>query len=224
MDSSISVPCSAQLTLQFSEKVLSDLGMHISQVAQDNILKLGKQCTGRVDVNGRFKGSAFLYTNHNFAVTCKHVLVGISNQDQMTVSNQDGKQCHAQLYQEHSSLDLCILRLDDSLVQNTITCSLDLRTGLTNYTVGYSSVDEVFRCDKGFVSSQDAIFDPQYFTTTSYADNGFSGAPILSGSGKVIGMVLGHPIGTTIPAIRCLPLKLIGQFCESMAGVARPTL
>lgn len=82
--------------------------------------------------------------------------------------------------------------------------------GDITYIAAYEGVDRVLSFTDGIVSS--ASLDK--YTTTAYADSGYSGAPVIDMRGFLLGIVL-RGFGVTIQQVSFVPANIIHAFLQS---------
>lgn len=190
-------------TLQFPVQQLLVLGVNILEITSEASLSGIKDYVGRVYVDGNFRGSCFFY-RVGYALTDAHVVTG---QNILIKNNRDAS-THAtvRFQQGHRGCfpDLAILQLAQPLSDADPSCSMNVKTGDTSYIVGYHD-DTSLRIDKGMTSVKN-IFQSEYFTTSAFADQSFSGCPCVNARGHIIGMVHGEEGQEK----KCLPLMPIG--------------
>eukprot|EP00798_Chlamydomonas_sp_ICE-L_P027859 gene27859-12036_t len=90
--------------------------------------------------------------------------------------------------------------------------------GDTVYILGFSGASNDLNFTKGMVSS----LHQGGFTTTAFADNGFSGGPVFSIHMELLGMVrggAGYTQGLTNQQVSCVNVDTINGFVGALLNV-----
>ena len=109
--------------------------------------------------------------------------------------------------------DIAVFKSPFQLPHVPHPCATVATVGEAALSVGFKGIpEEVLMIDEGVVSSMGMAG----MTITTYADDGFSGCPVLNADGMFIGMVQGGD-GQTIQQVNTIPAQTIHDFLVSSA-------
>ena len=144
-------------------------------------------------------GSGFVISTNGYIVTNHHVTERAKRAKRVQVAGQDGRKIAARVVESNESRDLAILKVDEGNWSPVELGDMDTAgTGDTVFAIGSpGGIDTVlqFTATRGIVSSiRDfpSAVNPnvkvQYIQTDAAINTGNSGGPLVSESGKVIGV------------------------------------
>lgn len=158
-------------------------------------------------------GSGFHAINTTYTLlTSAHVVFPESKE--LLVYYPNGSQCQAKLIAKDRETDVALIK-GDRYCSNLPT--LRFRTasmGDTVYILGFSRGSNDLNFTKGMVSS----LHQGGFTTTAFADNGFSGGPVFNIHTELLGMVRGGA-GYTQGLVSCVNVDTINGFVAAIRTV-----
>lgn len=166
-------------------------------------------------------GSGFRAINTKHAlITSAHVVLPESTD--LLVYYPDGPQCHAKLVGKDIETDVAMVKVDRCCSLPTLrfrTASI----GDTVYLIGFSGSAAIgsnaLNFTKGVVSS----LHQGGFTTTAFADPGFSGGPVFSIHMELLGMVRGGAGCTqglaTQQQVSCVNVDTINGFVAALMNI-----
>jgi len=161
-------------------------------------------------------GSGFHAINTKHAlVTSAHVVLPESKE--LLVCYPDGSQGQAKLITKDRETDVALVKADRYCNLPTLR-SRTASMGDTVYILGFSGASNDLNFTKGMVSS----LHQGGFTTTAFADNGFSGGPVFSIHMELLGMVrggAGYTQGLTNRQVSCVNVDTINGFVGALLNV-----
>ncbi len=170
-------------------------------------------------------GTAFALNNSGYLITAYHVA---QDADSLYVQTRKGENYKASLLAFNPQADVAVLKVDDKSFRfagGDIPYTFAPRKsglGARIYTLGFPQDEVVY--SEGYVSAFNGYRgDSAQYRLELPADPGASGAPILDGSGNVVGIVAGRnnePGGTTYAVASPELLRLL----RSMPKDIRPAL
>lgn len=151
------------------------------------------QQTTTPEATVRYTGTGFALTNNGYFVTNYHVIEGA---DSVYIQNDEGEYYKSSLVSFNSSTDIALLKVDKkkfrfakSEVPYVLSKSKsDLSAKV--YTIGFPEDDMVYY--EGYISAKNGYDgDPKQYRLEIPAEQGLSGAPVVDGSGNIIGIITG---------------------------------
>jgi S1-C subfamily serine protease len=141
----------------------------------------------------RFTGTGFALTNDGYLVTNYHVVEGA---DSIYIQNREGEYFKATVKSINPAADIAILKVNyksfrfgKGEVPYTFA-SGKKGLGAKVYTLGYPQDEVVY--NEGYISSKNGFAgDSSQYMLDLPANPGQSGAPVLDGSGNIIGIITG---------------------------------
>ncbi len=170
-------------------------------------------------------GTAFALNNDGYLITAYHVA---QDADSLYVQTRKGENYKASLLAFNPQADVAVLKIEEKGFRFTTgdlpyTFAPRKSTlGTRIYTLGFPQDEVVY--SEGYVSANNGFRgDSAQYRLELPADPGVSGAPVLDGTGNVVGIVAGRnnePGGTTYAVASNQLLRLL----KSMPKDARPVL
>ncbi len=170
-------------------------------------------------------GTAFALNNNGYLITAYHVA---KDADSLYIQTRKGENYKASLLAFNPQADVAVLKIEDKSFRfsgGTIPYTFAPRKsglGARIYTLGFPQEEVVY--SEGYVSAANGYRgDSAQYRLELPADPGASGAPILDGSGNVIGIVAGrnNEMGGTTYAVASPELL---RLLRSMPKDTRPAL
>eukprot|EP00898_Chlorokybus_atmophyticus_P006014 jgi/Chlat1/6413/Chrsp45S06028 len=146
----------------------------------------------------RFLGTSIAYYNKAGApllLTAKHVVDGVQPGEVLCWAHGDKPHMwEANVVGHLDTADLAVVQSLRPL--HHALPKADATTGSSGLILGYDAIAQELRVSEGLIS----MASP-YYTVAAHSDSGYSGGPILSHSGHVLGMVVSD-YGTTVKTTR----------------------
>ena len=154
-------------------------------------------------------GSGFHAINSTHSVVYSAHVVP-SGPEELVAYYPDGQPGRTKVIAKDYATDVALVKVDRPCRLPTLLFR-SASVGDTVYILGFSGTSSQLNFTKGMVSS----LHPGGFTATAYADNGFSGGPVLSLHMEVLGMVrggAGQTQGPTNQQVSCVNVDAINGF------------
>lgn len=170
-------------------------------------------------------GTAFALNNSGYLITAYHVA---QDADSLYVQTRKGENYKASLLAFNPQADVAVLKIEDKSFRFAggeipyTFASRKTGLGARIFTLGFPQDEVVY--SEGYVSASNGYRgDSAQYRLELPADPGASGAPILDGSGNVVGIVAGrnNEMGGTTYAVASPELL---RLLRSMPKGTRPTL
>lgn len=176
-------------------------------------------------VNGRQRQPASgVVFGQNLVLTADHVL---EREDNLTIMTEDGRTLAAQFGGRDSSSDLAVLRVDGLGIDPAATVSEEARVGQLVLAVGRPSQNGVM-ASFGIVSGVGGPLRTRrggmlerFIQTDATPYPGFSGGPLISSNGVVLGLTTTGLIGGVTLAIPSAIAWRIGETIANQGYVKR---
>lgn len=161
----------------------------------------------------------YIIHDQHLLVTAAHVVSAIGSTDQLVAFYSTGVQSDVKVIAKDMVADIAVIKVDHSCSLPSVRF-IDPCIGETVYILGFSSGSQL-NFTKGMVTSKGM----GTFTTSAYADNGFSGGPVFNLSMELVGMVLGgagFAQGLTNQQVRCVTVDQLDGFVKGILAM-QPT-
>ncbi len=165
--------------------------------SNDGIVEgITKKKTKTVYAPANLEGSAFALNNRGYIVTSYHM---VKSADSVFIQNENTERNHAKVVYADETIDLAILKLDNTEVATTwqVPYSLKSKTaeiGEKVFTLGYPRADVVY--GEGALSSMSGFSgDTSMYQISIPVNPGNSGGPLLDEQGNIVGVIKGKITG-----------------------------
>lgn len=162
--------------------------------SQSQIIKDLDSKANKPAIENKYSGTGFALSNDGYLVTNYHVTEGA---DSLYIQTRDGHYYKAFTVSYDAKADIAILKVESKKFRFSKQGSLPYtfassKSGLGEriFTLGYPQDEVVY--SEGYISSRNGYQgDSMQYRLELPAEPGQSGAPVLDGSGNVIGIVTG---------------------------------
>lgn len=161
--------------------------------SQNKIIGDIKSQTSSPDLQARYTGTGFALTNNGYLATSYHVVNGA---DSVYIQSKNGNYYKAEAVAFNEATDVVILKVDDKHfkfadyeVPYTIANNKK-KLGARVFTLGFPQDEIVY--NEGYISAKNGYAgDTAQYRLDIPAGPGQSGAPVIDGSGNIIGIITG---------------------------------
>ncbi|HQQ95114.1 MAG TPA: serine protease [Bacteroidia bacterium] len=142
------------------------------------------------------EGSAFALNNKGYVITSYHM---VGSADSIFLQNEETERCHARLVFADQTIDLAVLKVDNSSVAKNWQVPYALKSkpgeiGESVFTLGFPREDVVY--GEGALSALSGFSgDTSMYQISIPVNPGNSGGPVLDEQGNVIGVIKGKITG-----------------------------